>query len=581
MSGRGSTARGLLVGALATLAVATAMLAVTADEGRAQSWRGWNAYWENDSFVAAGSSDDAFTNGVRLAVGRDPNAADSWMDFLADWLDGHALFGRDPEQGSDATWSLVVGQNFFTPREITTYSVDPTDRPYAGLWYVGLRADRTERPAQEPILEGELTQHDFDLNRFTRPTPFQSIRQHSLELDVGVLGQGAGGGEVQSAVHAAFSTHRIPKGWPHQMENAPAITGLYMIRQRIGTRNVDITPHGGLLAGTVQTYPFVGATVRVGMNLLGFPAQLGRQTATGVDLRPDWELGLVAGAEGRYFVHNGFVEGPWWDDDPGIEPVRPMGDYRLGLFLRLEDWRFDYTFVRRSPEVDEEGPSELLYDNYGSVSVSYQPGPDARPGSLVDRVMDDWLGTVFDDFILEAGMGTDLRDDDEDGVVGTHGLHVAVGRALPGRFHDLDVAYEMIGVGREFGPPPTPGGDHLDRFLVNHLFTLRYRPWGGRVGPGVAHVRAGIGRSQMELEATPDVPGERTRPCPPRMGPSGTQGRACHFVELGTGYLLGGGYALDFGHDLGLNLDLAWNQVDSDDPFEFLAWSLGFQWAPR
>ena len=365
------------------------------------------------------------------------------------------------------------------------------------------------------------------------------------------------------------------------METAPALTLLYMMRQRIGTRYLDVTPHGGLLAGTVQTYPFAGATVRVGLNLLGFPAQIGRQTATAVELRPDWELGLVAGAEGRYFVHNGFVEGPWWDDDPGIEPVRPVGDYRVGLFVRLQDWRLDYTFVRRSPEVEEEGPSELLYDNYGSVSVSYEPGPGATPGSFVDRLMDDVLGTLLDDFILEAGLGTDLRSGAEDGVADTHGLHVAVGRALPGAFRDFDVAYELIGVGREFGPAPTPEGDHLDRFLVNHLATLRYRPRGGRLGPGVAHVRAGVGVSQMELEATPDLPGERTRPCPDGTAPSGTEGRTCHDVDLGTGTLVGAGYVLDFGHDLGLNLDLAWNRVDGEEPFEFVAWTLGFQWAPR
>jgi hypothetical protein len=101
----------------------------------AQSWQGWNAYWENDSWVFVGGSDDAFTNGLRLALGRHPNANLPLADRLQEkwfprqvWNDAGERIRRTRKANS----AVLIGHNFFTPREITDYDVDPRDRPYAG-----------------------------------------------------------------------------------------------------------------------------------------------------------------------------------------------------------------------------------------------------------------------------------------------------------------------------------------------------------------------------------------------------------------------------------------------------------------
>jgi hypothetical protein len=539
----------------------------------AQTWAGWTAYWENDSFVLAGGSDDAFTNGVRLAVARHPNAeADKKFDWLESWLGRHLLFGRDLV--ADTTTSLVAGQNFFTPIEITTYTVDPTDRPYAGYSYLGLRADLTERAAQELDPDDPLS---------TRDKAFQSLRQHSVEVNLGVIGPAAGAEPVQSSVHAALRTHRVPKGWYTQMGNSLGVSANYMVRQKIGWHFFDLVPHGGLMVGTTQIYPFAGATARLGWNMTGFPALIGRNTAVNAVVRPAWELGVIAGAEGRYFIRNSFVQGTIFGGGEGIDLYRPVGDYRLGFFTRLLDWRFTYTFLRRSPEVAEEGPSFMLYDNYGSISFAYEPGPAAQ-SAWVDFIINDFFGTLLDDFILEAGIGPDLYDEREDFIDQTHGMHVAVGRALPWIFHDFDLVGEVVGVGREFRPPLNPLDDHVDRFLVNSLITLRYRPLGGRLGPGEYSVRAGIGSAKAKVEVTPAVTGDRVDPCPPgtTFEDPDDNLRYCSNTDEGTGYNLGLAYTLDFGKDFGFNTDLSWNQLDDivgDD--RFLALTFGFRWAPR
>jgi hypothetical protein len=401
-------------------------------------------------------------------------------------------------------------------------------------------------------------------------------------VNLGVIGPAAGGEPVQSSVHAVLRTHRVPKGWHTQMGNSLGVSGYYMVRQKVGWPFLDVVPHGGAMVGTTQIYPFLGGTARLGIHMTGFPALIGRNTAVRAGERPDWELGVLAGGEGRYFVRNSFVQGTIFGGGEGIDLIRPVGEYRLGFFVRLLDWRLTYTMLRRSPEVAEEGPSERLYDNYGSLSFAYEPAPaGVTTTRVLDALINKGLGTLLDDFILEAGIGPDLYDEREDGVDQTHGMHVAVGRALPGPLRDFDVFYEVVGAGRELGPPPTPGGDHADRFLVNRVGTLRYRPLGGRLGPGDLHVRAGAGRGKAKYEITPGVTGERAGPCPAGTAFAPDDLRYCSRSDDGTGYLLGAAYNLSWGGDFGFNTDLSWNHVDVEGDQRFLALTFGFRWAPR
>ncbi len=544
----------------------------------AQSWQGWNAYWENDSWVLVGGSDDAFTNGLRLALGRHPNANLPLADRLQEkWFPRQVSndAGERIRRTRKANSAVVIGQNFFTPREITDYDVDPRDRPYAGLWYLGARIDITEDPELEPGTEDE------DL--LVR-TPFQSQIQHSFELDVGVLGQGAGGRPVQSAVHAAISTHRIPKGWSNQIKNSPAVSLLYMIRQRFGWEFFDVVPHGGVTLGTTQTYPYAGLSLRLGWGLSGFPTLLGRNTSLFGVSRSAWEFGVTGGIEGRYFVRNSFVEGSLFRSAPGIDAVRGVGDYRLGLFLRVVDWRFDYMFVRRSAEVGERGPSERLYDNYGSLQLSYEPGSaNDEVSYFFDDLFEKVLEPAFRGFYLEAGIRSELGGGREPGIAKTHGMHVAVGRSVWGWFSDVDFGFEIMGVGREFGPPTVPGGDHRDRFLVTKLLTVRYRPGGGRFGPVDLHVRAGGGGSHDELEITPGEPGPRLDPCPAGTAAvtSADAKMFCGNTVSSKGVMVGAALSWrPIGDEVGLNLDYSWNRLGPEEERQFHALTLGFRWTP-
>ena len=540
-----------------------ALLMATPVPTQAQDWVGWSFHWENDTWVpAAAGSDDAFTNGIRIVLGRGRGANLPGSGLWA------SLFPRTRDY--DVTSALTLGQNFFTPRRITTYDPDPEDRPYAGFSYVGFRYDATRR---------------LDIQD-QRPAPRQHQTQHSLELNAGVLGQGAAARKFQSGVHSVVTTHRIPKGWSHQIQNTLGVSALYMGRSRWARPGMDLTLHAGGMLGTTQTYPMAGATLRLGRGLSGFPGLLGRNTAVAVDLRHPVEFGVVGGVEGRYMVHNAFVRGALGaEGDPGVAAEDWLGDYRLGLFLRVLDARVDYFFVRRSPEVAAAGPSEGTYDNYGSISVSYAPGREqldnVRVGDFIAETLPNW----FRGFYLEAGFGSEIGAD-EPGTEVQHVMHGAVGRHL---WKDLDVGFELSGVGREFGPPAPGEIAYRDRMMVTSAFTLRYRPLGGRAGPFDWHVRGGVGGGFLgggDNEVELVRPGGSSTPCPDGFdfeAPEPPQNTSyCNRIQEGTAWLAGGGVAWrPWGEELGIALDVLWSDVGAGSNASFTGWTVGMRWTPN
>lgn len=529
-----------------------------------QTWLGWSAYWENDSFQPPGTGSDAnYTNGVRIAVARDPLENPRWLEPIERrWRDSWLVRDEYVDLTVHPTMSLLLGQNFFTPAVITDHEVDPQDRPFAGLLYAGLRLDLTEFP--QPLgWAGSLT------------------LQHSAEVDVGVMGPPAFSREIQTGVHMLRAS-RIPKGWRHEIGFDPVLQASYLVRGRIGGSVLDVTPHLGAMVGNPQTLGWGGVTARLGINLTGFPTLvIPMNVVDAGSQRPDWEFAVLAGVEGRAFAHNALLDGGIIGSDTLTVPSeRLVGDVRLGASLRLTDWRLSYTWVRRSPEV-AEGPFAEDRHDYGSLALSYEPfGSTAgeRAGTFLGTVMDRVLGTVFENFFFEAAIGSGNSDvpgaGEQDGVA----MHAAVGRGLWG--NRVVVGGEMTGIARE-GPVPAPGQNHSDEFLRSRLATVRVRPLGATTGPGIFHLRAGIGSGTHRLQVL--APGdERVATCPPgTLRHPDDDGKRCYASDTGTAVLLGGGYALSLGAKVSIGLDLSWNRIALEGGDEtFLAPALTMRYHP-
>ncbi len=586
---------------LVASAILSPALVASPSEGVAQTrsshWSGFSAYFENDSFTRfVGGSDDGFTNGLRIQIARHPNAPDAWFDVfdpVPHWLI------KDRVDNSYSTTSFVIGQNFFTPRTITVYDPDPNDRPFGGVLFLGIRAEETESAEEDLRLLGNGENpavRCYDAASMACVKHSQSQWQATLEVSAGVFGQGAGSRLLQAGAHVSPSSSRTPKGWHNQVPNWPHLSAFGQVRHRWAGRwahvfgqdlDADFTPDGVVMLGTTQTYVGSGVTFRLGMNLSGFATQVGIVNAAKRDAgRAPVEAGLSAGVTGRAYAFNGFVSGVP-SGDPGVAAHKLVGDYRLGTFVRVYDWRLDWFYaVRRSPEVREAGPSEGLYDSYGSIQISHDPGGVTPLGSILRR---SCFGKVVRGIYLDVGFGSEMGGEalsEGAKVVRTTGFHGAAGVVLPLGF---DLGYELTGIGREFDSSQAPTADHLDRLLNHKGFVVGWSPPVPilRSGLGQLRLRGGKLNSVAELEATPNYIGPRKTSCPAGMTRrpedsdlAANEIRYCQSDVTGSGSMFGVGYTLNLGHDAGINVEASWHKLGLDEALDFSALTVGMRWTP-
>ena len=292
---------------------------------------------ENDSFV---SSDQYYTNGIKIGGGipadkisnlftRPPNAL---LDAITDGASNH--FG------------LFIGQNLYTPRDITIAAPQPYDRPWAAWAYIGAVAQSVKED-----------------------------RLHTVEVDVGFVGAPALGKQVHTFWHDYIVHAPEPQGWSHQIRAEPGIMLTYVHKRRYGDSNgVQFVPHAGLRAGTIMTLARAGGIVRFGQNMTGFGPDgiepggamlknTRRQHDEG--RRQSWEWFAFAGVDGRLIAHNIFLDGSLFRAGPGIARNDAVYDITAGLSARIDKVRLSVTRVERSEEFNGGGEQKFYSINLG------------------------------------------------------------------------------------------------------------------------------------------------------------------------------------------------------------------------
>ncbi len=330
------------------LAAAVCWPAQAEDTGTAQPPEDERAVWtltlEND---LTNNTDRYLTNGIRLSrtssVGRVPEG-------LVD--------AAKPLVGTVGTvrWTVGVGQNMYTPSDITVEDPDPDDQPYAGWLYgtVGLMNDLATG-------DGRRT-------------------QTSVQLSLGVVGPWALGEEAQTVVHEVINSPE-PKGWDHQLHNEPAV--LLNLERRwvvpsepiVGDLRGDVTPHVGAALGNVFTHAAIGLTVRLGEppQYDYGPPRLQPHTPGSEYFAPSapddsFSWYVFAGAEGRAIARNIFLDGNTFRDSRSVDKELFVADLSAGVVMTFGDTRVSYVQVMRTKEFEgQEGPSL-----FGAFSVGYR-----------------------------------------------------------------------------------------------------------------------------------------------------------------------------------------------------------------
>lgn len=323
-------------------AAAALTAAVAAGETRAEDTQAEGGVlsltFENDIFAG---DDQNYTNGVRLDYITPRNDLPFWGDAARDRLapllpgaDWYAFYG--------------LGQNIYTPTDITDPAPGPKERPYAGFAYatIGLSADSGDQ-------------------------------LDTLALDIGLVGDGSLAERAQKLVHEAIDADK-PLGWDDQIGDYVGFRLLYERKFRF-RENVDLSifdldvaaaPHFNVALGNVDTSAGAGFTFRIGDDLKGDygpprvrPAVSGPGFFSASD-GLGWSL--FAGIEARAVARNIFLEGPaFYGPDLAVEPYRVIGDAQIGFSLEYSGVELTYTHVFRSPEYHEQtGLSQ-----FGSVNL--------------------------------------------------------------------------------------------------------------------------------------------------------------------------------------------------------------------
>lgn len=306
----------------------------------------FNLQFENDLF---GSGEDShFTHGTRISylTSEKPTGFESKLKSTVLAAIPKFLIPKSRRI------SLILGQNIFTPADITRNDLVENDRPYAGWLYLGVGF----------VTEGG-EEHKF---------------MENLEVNLGVVGPGALGDEVQTEWHD-FIGVKEPQGWSNQLDNEPGFILFYERKWPLRPTSeklnsiIDLTPSAGFALGNVFTYFATGLTLRLGYNIpddYGPPRIRPGLAGSGFftpEKRFTWYL--FAGVEGRAVGRNIFLDGNTYQNSHSVDKKTLVGDLQVGVVVTLNrNFRMGFTNIFRSKEFDDQP----RLDEFGSISLSYR-----------------------------------------------------------------------------------------------------------------------------------------------------------------------------------------------------------------
>ncbi len=297
--------------------------------------------FENDS-IGSGKDRD-YTNGVRISSFDTEAKIPTLIERIAEKI---------PTFDVNETTSIfyTLGQNLYTPSDISQKNIIPGDRPWAAWLY--LSAGLTT-----------VTENHID----------------EVELTAGMIGPAALGKPVQTRVHKALNA-TTPKGWDHQLKNEPGLMASWnrrwprTIGTQIGPLHTTITPHLGATVGNIYSYGNAGATLYLAPAADGIqdvpPRVRPAMPGTGFFATPEdaFSWYLFAGIEGRAVARNIFLDGNSFRDSPHVNKKHFIADANAGLSLTWGNLRVSYSLTYRTREFDSQDSESV----FGSISLGYR-----------------------------------------------------------------------------------------------------------------------------------------------------------------------------------------------------------------
>lgn len=301
--------------------------------------------YEND--LIGDGQDKYYTSGVRMTYF---NVNAEMPEFVNDWADKVPTF----DINETTSTFFTLGQNLYTPSDVTQVNGQPGDRPYAA-WLYGSAGLAT------------LTADHVD----------------ELELTLGIVGPEALGEQTQKFIHRHVTGSDIPKGWRNQLDTEPGVILSWQRRWPrgfngdwhvdVGDFRLNAEPNINVSLGNVYTYAGTGMMLTFGPyqeTLQDTPPRVKpAMSGSGYFDVPDqdWSWYLFAGLDGRAVARNIFLDGNSFDDDgPDVDKNILVGDATAGIAITLNNYRLSYTANYRTKEFDGQ-PEDTVF---GSLTLT-------------------------------------------------------------------------------------------------------------------------------------------------------------------------------------------------------------------
>jgi lipid A 3-O-deacylase len=283
---------------------------------------------ENDATL----SDRHYTQGINLRyLSADRASEPAWLQKL-------------PAVGYEVMrwkWGAEVGQQMFTPEDITASRLLRFDRPYAGWLYLGgIHQRRGETRRGTPVME-------------------------TWRVQVGIVGPESLAEDAQIWWHGLWDFQR-PNGWDNQIETEVGLQFIYDRRYRFAVGEQDgwslqWLPEGAVYAGNIRADVRLGSLLRAGWNI---PNEFGT-TATS---DPGWDFGfhLFGGVQGRAVWRDIFLDGNTFRESHEVHKEPLVGEARFGGALTSRHLELSLQRVYRTKEFTRQREG----DAFTSITLS-------------------------------------------------------------------------------------------------------------------------------------------------------------------------------------------------------------------
>ena len=303
-----------------------------AEQQAAPKTSAFSLRWENDTF---GNTDENYSNGISFALTRKGKGLLGWVWDLAGNVEGERF----------ATYELT--QLEFNPSNLILSNPDPTDRPYAGLLYLGATTH---------------LQRDDSL--------------HSLKLMAGVVGPVSFAEGLQRSTHSLIGSH-TPNGWDYQLKNEPIINLLYEYRHKYrftpddSPVTVEMIPMGGAFLGNYLIQAEAEVQLRIGYHPDDFGATVLRGVGylpfTPEDKAAQWGFYLFAGGAANLVARNLTLDGNTFANSRSVDKRLFLPAAEFGASLWTTWFKTTVSYVMWGREFYGQPERE----DYGSILLTF------------------------------------------------------------------------------------------------------------------------------------------------------------------------------------------------------------------